>query len=199
MRTSLFTIIVLSTLCFCQCKPDQQATPVVHEEQATRALLTNEVNQLVGKWRIQESTIEPRQFNPYQTELAISKDTVLRDLATLTIQPAPTTNRLTQGWPSSSYTELEGTLDYGGRSYPVYISLVIPDEVTGTRNGVIKLWNFLPGNFKPEAEAVLFKKLGFFHTDFTLAAPSDSSVMHWRGTGQVSSIGLTHVKFIKQL
>ncbi|SOD91905.1 hypothetical protein [Spirosoma fluviale] len=198
MRKSLFVITILSTLCFFQCTPDQPATSVINKEQAARTLLDNEVNQLVGKWRIQESIVEPRQFNPYQVELAIVKDTVLRDLATLTIRPAATTNRLTQGWPSSHYTGLDGTLDYGSKSYPIYINLVIPDEVTSTGRGIVKLFNFLPGTFEPEAEAILFKKLGFFHTDFTLTTPSDSSVMHWRDTGQVSSIGLTQVKLIKQ-
>lgn len=208
MKTLFLFALLAITISLVGCKSRQADPQPVDNVKLGQELLNRKAKQLWGKWLIQDAAIAWKPYNPYFTELGISRDTVLHNLATLTIpEVTPViTNLSPQSYNYTFETELAGTLSYGSESYPVYLSLMtyvdFPNTDTNLDSHVvwIRLQNYkrtAPGLFTTD-ETNYFRKLGFFHTMFQRQASSTDTIVKWLGTGSVSALGLNEVTLVKQ-
>ncbi|MCK8493280.1 hypothetical protein M0L20_15540 [Spirosoma sp. RP8] len=208
MKKHLLIVLVSTVFGLSACKKEAELTPPVDNVQLGQTLLTKRAGQLTGKWLIDETSIAWKRFNPYFVELGITQDTVLRNLATLTISsPTQITHALSPQYIYDFKTELVCQLDYGGKSYPVYLTLSTAVDGKNTLSNVdsspvrMSLWSYPAGAYNtpiPDTNALLFRKLGFFHTTFEEKEGNNSSSRRWYGYSSESALGLQEVKLTKQ-
>ena len=197
MKTRPLTHSLLLAISFflIQCKSAPEPQPTL-DERAT-ALITVLRPRVTGTWQISTAQIKRRELGYFQVDPGITQDTVLRNLATLTLSPASVNNkRLPKEY--GPVLELEGTVAYGGKTYPIYGLLDVgPTRIagqSGLQGFVLLQYNFTSANFPPgstsrrvEVEEDYLHGVGLIGDNFSVEVAENQRTMTWRGLNRAIS------------
>jgi len=182
--------ILATTLCFAQCTKEEATpaktgtAPAVNYNQETIKLMNQLTPQMVGDWSLQRVHIKRQLYNVSQSEAGIKRDTVLQELAVLSIRQAAV-SRITPKDPR--YPDFECTIRYKGKAYPMYFSLLANAERvignTGPQAFFLLQYDFPAGTRFPEAEETYLESIGLVD-NFSVETTADPNTMTWRGLNQ---------------
>jgi hypothetical protein len=165
-----------------QCTPDKEVTPAFDYKKEEIKLMEEVALGLVGRWSFREVEVTYSVHKSMQgNRLGLSKDTTFRNLATLEIQPASII-RNTPKQPQ--YPEFEGTIQFRGKTYPIYFYLLPGPRVTSKEGPhaffLFNYW-FPDGMRIPEAEEIYLQNLGLAGENFSLEILPGQQTMIWKG------------------
>ncbi|MBC6610679.1 hypothetical protein H8B15_07080 [Hymenobacter sp. BT507] len=189
MKNYLHLSLLATALCFTQCtkeeavpaKPGTTAKPAINYDQESIKLMNQLTPQMVGDWSLQRVHIKRQSYNSSQSEAGIKRDTVLQELAILSIRQAavPRTNPKDLRHP-----DFDCTIQYKGKSYPMHFWLLASAEhvfdKTGPQAFFLLEYNFPSGTRFPEAEETYLKSIGLVD-NFSVETTADPNTMTWRG------------------
>lgn len=188
MKNSLFLGLAVISLLFLQCSQDGgSVTPVtpapqVDYEKVTIKLMDELAPQLLGRWTLRQVDIKVQSYNVNQKKLQLAKDTVLLNLATLTIRSA---TQLRMSPQDPRHPEFEGTIEFRGKTYPIGFYLLANAERVVSNKGpqahLLFEYRFPNGTRIPESEETLLNDLGVVGDNFSLEIVPGQSAMTWRG------------------
>lgn len=158
----------------CASTPEVLPTPTYAEKEA--AVLKQVAPQVAGQWTLTDVRYIPRPL--FQRPAGLPRDTVLAQLATLTIVPASVPR-------PSGRPEFEGQLTYRSKTYPVRFSLYAsPDRVVrdqGPPAYFLLEYNFPVGSHQTEPEEQFLQDIGLIGENFSLEAEAGQTTMQWKG------------------
>ncbi|ARK08955.1 hypothetical protein [Fibrivirga algicola] len=190
MRTYFF-VIALNTILFGQCTKPESATPRVDYDKESIKLMSEVAPQISGQWTMQEVAISHKKGDYYQQQAQITKDTVLKDIATLTIKPVSNSRFSPR---QAQHPEFEGNIQYGGKTYPIYFFLTASagriDKKTGPQASILFEYSFPSGSRLIEAEESYLKNAGIVNTNYSVEVVDSQPAMIWRGGKGVDQIRL---------
>lgn len=191
-RFLLSFLIATSVLQACQ---DKNVLPKIDYDKASIELMEGIKTQIVGRWSLHETHIKYQNYNNGQRQLHIKKDTTLLNLGTLVIQPAATSRYSPE---DPRLAEFEGSIEYGGKIYPVYFSLRANAEWIYSRKGPQAFlnfsYNFPIGVRFPEPEETFLGNIGLVYDTFSIKIGLEQSTMIWRGLNR----GIEQIELRKQ-
>ncbi|MBO3273016.1 hypothetical protein F1C16_13070 [Hymenobacter sp. NBH84] len=120
MKPFLRFALFAASLCFMQCT-QEEATPTIDYDQKSIELMNQLTPQIVGEWSLQRVSIKRQSHNGSQAEIGIKRDTVLQNLAILSIRQAavPRSNPKYLRHP-----DFDCTIQYKDKTYPLSFSLL---------------------------------------------------------------------------
>lgn len=144
---------------------------------------------MTGTWVIRQAQINQKELGYFQISPGITKDTVLQNLATFTLQPASAANkRLLKDNPA---LELEGFIELGSKTYPIYGQVIAGPSRFANQTG-LQGYIHLEYNFKPsdislggrpvEVEQDYLHGIGLISDNFSIEISNRSMI--WRGMGR---------------
>ena len=176
-------LLVIIGFGFAQCKqPAVVSDPVSFDygKSATK-IMTELKPQIVGTWTFQHVQIKPRDYAYALHGVNLSVDTTKQDFATVTIQPA----LVLHDTPDDPRTpQFEGTIQFQGKTYPVYLKTMANPErvVKGTGFAAIVRLDFNFPNGFSSSDPELFFLLHAGLTDvFSLEIGVNQETMIWKG------------------
>lgn len=166
-------VVLAVSLCFSQCSK-QEIKPTPTE---LTVKFVNELRpQFVGTWQIRQAQINYEELVSVYYSTGIRKDTLLQDLAVLSF-------RASSEKPSDGRVlELEGTLQFRAKEYPIYAKLYPTQNSTKRKGTLFMDYNFKGGNIdiaSPEVDYL--KSIGLIGDNLTVETTPDGSAMIWRG------------------
>ncbi|WP_460965847.1 hypothetical protein [Spirosoma litoris] len=168
----LFFTILITSLCFSQCQQKELLSP----SEQTAKFVDELKPQLIGSWVIQQAQIDHKKLLSLQYPVAIIKDTLIQNLATLTFQAS------SQIISDKRILELEGVLNFRNVALPIYAK-IYPIQ----NNSKLKGTMFLTYNFKgvddrvTSAEVDYLQSIGLTGDNFHVEINQDNPLMVWRG------------------
>lgn len=171
----LFFIPIL----FISCKKDVE---VGKEEKVdwnkSSIILMNELRpKLYGSWKIEQMHITP--YAPNTSEIGIFKDTLLNNVAELTINQVNNVGYYEKG------NDVTGTLKFKTKSYPVGFRMLPTGEQIFQNKGahVFALfeYRFPVGTHLTEPEENYLYNLTLINDTFEIEMSKDGKMMTWRG------------------
>lgn len=189
MKNYIRLSLLATTLCFTQCTKEEAtpaktgtvAKPAVNYDQESIKLMNKLVPHMLGDWSLQRVHIKRQPYNFSQTEIGIERDTVLQELAVLSIRQAavPRTNPKDLRHP-----DFDCTIHYKGKSYPMAFWLLANAEHvfnnTGPQASFLLRYNFPTGTRFPETEEKYLDSIGLVD-NFFVETTADPNTMTWRG------------------
>lgn len=158
--------------------------------------LMNELTpQMSGTWQLRRVEVKRQTYNNLQAQAGIRKDTVLQDLATLTLKPATKPRYMPK---NDRHAEFEGRIQRNGRSYPVSLYMSAEHGWLAKKTGPQAYFSF--GFFFPtephitEPEEALLSNLGLVDDVFTLETTVGQPTMIWKGLSR----GISQIDLQKQ-
>ena len=146
-----------------------------------------------GTWQLRRLCIKAQSYNTGQKELGLVRDTVFRDFATLSIQPAPSGRSI----PDPRYASFSGLLHFRTKTYPVRFEVsASPERLFNDRGpqGTFLLeYNFPVGSHRTEPEEQFLEYLGFINENFSLDVVAGQPTMTWRGLSR----GIDRIDLVK--
>lgn len=197
MKTTLLPLLFVLAL-FSQCRPpaaDVPATPKITYDQASIELMKEITPQIHGTWKIQRLQVRNLHGNPSLNQLGILFDSTFRDLATLTLYQARVPRTTPRDFRQS---EIDGTIEYKGKTYPIYFDLRANAEWIVAKKGekgfMLFDFNFPSGSWHyTEPEERFLQDIGMIGEVFALDIRPDKT-MTWRGLNR----GIQQVVLVKQ-
>ncbi|GAB3708504.1 hypothetical protein GCM10027592_43740 [Spirosoma flavus] len=185
---------VMLFLWFSQCSPDYGSTPKVNADQASIELQNELRPKLVGQWALPRVNLKYQDYNVFQKQLKISKDTSFSDLATITI--IPTTQPRTSP-RDKRVGEYDGTIRFRNKTYPIQFDLLAYSDWVYSQKGpqgtFLLMYKFPIGSHIPEDEETFLENIGLVGDNFILELTSDPGKMIWRGLNR----GLDRIELTK--
>ncbi|GAB3808643.1 hypothetical protein GCM10028819_48130 [Spirosoma humi] len=190
-----FLFIGISSLLLGQCTQPESAPPKIDFDKESVKLMSEVAPKLIGQWTMQEVAIRYRKNDYYQSQAQITKDTVLKNIATLTIN-AVSASRFDP--PQAKHPEFEGHIQYGTRTYPIYFYLLASAgrivNKTGPQASFLFEYNFPNGSHLVEPEEAYLKNVGIVNDNFSVEVIDGQPVMIWRGGNQ----GVDQIRLVKK-
>lgn len=173
----LFLFISLGLL---QCtRYENQPIPSI--KQRSIDLMRELKPKLAGTWEVGPVQIKHKNLGYFQVPSGITKDTVLPNLAQITLQPASGPNQRTP--LGEQYAEFTGTLQIGTKTFPIYASMMAGPsrQTTGQLQGYLGLqYNFPIGDVhRTSVEEDYLGGIGLMNDTFSVEV--GESEMIWRG------------------
>jgi hypothetical protein len=190
---SLFLLIAVGFgLVQCTLSGPPPDPPRIDYDKESIKLMSELTPQVAGTWNLRQVQIKRQSFNGPQAQLGILKDTVFQNLATLVLYPATKSRSIPRDY---RYAEFEGTIQYSGKTYPVYFYLVANAswvvKKTGPQAFFLFDYNFSDGWHQTEVEERFLSDLGLVGDNFLLETTINQPRMIWRGLNRgVSQIDL---------
>lgn len=172
-------------LCFSQCRQQNEPTPT----ELTIKFVDELRPQFLGIWYIREAQIKYRELAPVYYPTGITRDTLLRDLATVTFQPAPATTS------DPRVLRLDGMIRFRSKDYPIQAELY-PFQNAGLQKGVMFV-NFNFGetiNDFPPADIDYLYGIGLVGDNFAIDIVLGEPTMTWRGLGRAITSAILYKK-----
>jgi hypothetical protein len=181
MKTYLFITGIISLL-FGQCTQPESATPRIDYDKESVKLMSEVAPKLIGQWTLQEVAIKYKKGDYYQSQAQITKDTVLTNVATLTIRNV---SKSRFDPPQAKHPEFEGSIQYGTRTYPIYFYLLASTErivnKTGPQASFLFEYNFPNGSRLVEPEEAYLRNVGLINDNYSVELVDGQPAMIWRG------------------
>jgi hypothetical protein len=182
MKNCFWLSLIVVSFLFAKCAPNKEVTPTLDYKKEEIKLMEEVALGLVGRWNFREVEVNYQLHKLIQgNRLELSKDTTFKDLATLDIQPA-SKNRFNPKQPQ--HPEFEGTLQFQGKTYPVYFYLLAGPRVTSKEGPhaffLFDYW-FPDGMHIPEAEEIYLQNMGLTGENFSLEILPGQQTMIWKG------------------
>lgn len=182
MKSYFLSLVLLFGLLCVQCSNKADVAPKVDYDQVSRDLMQAIAPQLVGTWTMRQVHVTYQRGNYYQAQIPITADTLLRDFATLTLQPAATPRLSPE---QAQYPEFEGTLSFRNKSYPIYLQLRANPERVVQQQGPQAFFmfetNFPVGSRMMDPEERFLRNLGLLYDNYSLAFTEGQPTMVWQG------------------
>lgn len=195
MKINLLVLFALLNLLSWRCSPNESVAPVkVDYDQASSQLMQELAPQIVGQWNLRQVQVKYKNESG-QRELKITKDTTFQNLATLTIIPA----KIPRSSPVDTRRgEYDGTISYGGKTYPVSFDMLANPEWIVSKKGpqtfFLFQYHFPNGSHFTEPEENFLQNVGLVGDNFTLEVISGEPKMIWRGLNR----GIERIDLIRQ-
>lgn len=190
----LRTLLLSTSVWWSACSQRSTPAPKLDYDQASRALMQTVAPQLVGTWTLRQVQVTRQPLNYYQNLLAIKRDTLFQDLATLTLAPAKTPR---QQPADARYPEVEGQLHFRGHDYPVYFQLrAHPDQVVdqqGPQALFLLETNYPVGSRQRDAGEEWLTHLGLLGDNYSLELVAGQPRIYWRGLSR----GVSRIDLVK--
>ncbi|GAA4042643.1 hypothetical protein GCM10022409_30720 [Hymenobacter glaciei] len=188
-------MLLVSGLLFAQCSRTSEPAPKVDYDQKSAKIVQAVSPVVVGDWTLRRVHITAQPHNSGQRELGIVRDTTFENLATLSIQSAP--SRHSSGDPR--YAHFTGLLRFRTKTYPIQFELsaspqhLFHDE--GPQAVFLFEYNFPVGSHLTEPEEHLLQyNLGLIGDHFSLeVVPGQFNAMTWRGLSR----GIDKIELVK--
>jgi hypothetical protein len=178
------------TNCFREAAP----APKLDYDQASRKLMQTLAPQVVGTWTLRQVQVSFQPYNPHHALLPLRGDTLLQNLATLTLATAKTPR---SARADARYPEFEGQLHFRGQDYPIYLQLLAsPDQVVNHRGPQAHFLfetNYPVGSRQRDAGEEWLTNLGLLYDNYTLELVAGHPLMHWRGLNR----GVSRIDLVK--
>ena len=190
-----FLLLASGALCSqCAKTPEVAPPPKLDYDQRSTEIVQGVSPAVAGDWTLRRVYVQAQAYNVGQKELGIKRDTVLRDFATLSVQPAPSGRSPVD----LRYAKFAGVLHYRTKTYPVQFELrAAPTRVvgnTGPQALFIFDFNFSIGSHPTEPEEQFLRYLGLIGDNFSLeVVPGQPGMMTWRGLSR----GLDRIELVK--
>lgn len=194
MKTHFLFIGIISLL-FGQCTQPESAAPKIDFDKESVKLMSGIAPKLIGKWTMQEVAIRYKKGDYYQNQAQITKDTVLENIATLTINPV---SKSRYDPPQAKHPEFEGSIQYGTKTYPIYFSLLASAgrivNKTGPQASFLFEYNFPIGSHLVEPEEAYLKNVGIVNDNYSVEIVDGQPVMIWRGANR----GVDQIRLVRK-
>lgn len=181
-RYSYWLLLLAAGPLFCQCSQAPEATPKTDYRQAGVTLMQQLTPQLTGTWDLRRVAVKLLRSDYYQKRAGVTKDTVFQNFAVLAIAPAVASRYAPR---DPQYGEFEGTLQYGGKTFPVYFALRVAAEYASTSRGPQAgfsfEFNYPPGAYPLDLDRRFLTDLGVAGDNFYLETTPGQPSMTWRG------------------
>jgi hypothetical protein len=182
MRLFLPTVLLGLTCSLTNCSQRSDPAPKLDYDQASRELMQTLAPQVVGTWTLRQVQVSFQSYNPHHALLPLRGDTLLQNLATLTLVAAKTPRNARA---DARYPEFEGQLYFRGHDYPVYLQLLAsPDQVVnhqGPQAHFLLETNYPVGWRQRDAGEEWLTNLGLLADNYSLELVAGQPLMHWRG------------------
>ena len=183
MKNYCCPLLIIIGLLFAQCSHTApEVVPMIDYKNKSITLMEKLAPQLVGKWQFRQVVVNYQTHKSIQgNRLGLSKDTVFRDLATLEIYPAAKLRILPV---QPEHPQFEGTLQFRGKTYPVYFYLLAGPRVMtqqGPHATFFFTYNFSEPMRIPEKEEILLETIGLMGENFSLEMHPRRQHMFWKG------------------
>jgi hypothetical protein len=169
MRLFLPTVLLGLTYSLTNCSQRLDPVPKLDYDQASRELMQTLAPQVVGTWTLRQVQVSFQPYNPHHALLPLRGDTLLQNLATLTLAAAKTPRNARV---DARYPEFEGQLHFRGHDYPVYLQLLAsPDQVVnhqGPQAHFLLETNYPVGSRQRDAGEEWLTNLGLLYDNYTL-------------------------------
>ncbi len=175
----LLCFFAFAILCACNKKDVLVSDPKVDFNSASVKLMDSIRPALYGTWQMQEVKVVP--FQTSVGEIGIYKDTVLKNLATLTINHIDyNTNELYR-----RQNDVTGTLTFGSKTYPVGFTMNASANriyhKTGPQVFGLFEYRFPSGLHITEKEEMYLIYLTLIGENFEMQLSDDGKSMQWKG------------------
>jgi hypothetical protein len=194
MRTYFFIIGIISFL-FGQCTQPESATPKIDFDKESVKLMSEVTPKLIGQWTLQEVSVSYKKGDYYQNQAQITKDTVLTNVALLTIR---TVSKSRFDPPQAKHPEFEGSVQYGTKTYPIYFYLIASGgriiNKTGPQASFLFEYNFPNGTRLVEPEEAYLRNVGIVNNNFSVELVDGQPSMVWRGGNR----GVDQIRLVKK-
>jgi hypothetical protein len=194
MRLFLPTVLLGLTCSLTNCSQRLDPAPKLDYDQASRELMQTLAPQVVGTWTLRQVQVSFQPYNPHHALLPLRGDTLLQNLATLTLAAAKTPR---SARADARYPEFEGQLHFRGHDYPVYLQLLAyPDQVVnhqGPQAHFLLETNYPVGSRQRDAGEEWLTNLGLLYDNYTLELVAGQPLMHWRGLNR----GVSRIDLVK--
>ncbi|RRA98659.1 hypothetical protein [Larkinella rosea] len=198
-KTFLFFLTTVGLFCSeCTRKDITIPKPVVSKvdyDQVSIELMQDLAPQIVGTWTLQKVLVKhnPRLYT--RTYVKLTGDSTFLNLAKLTIQPAAVPRSIPRDLRRGEY---DGTLEYGGKTYPVQFDLRADFSWLVNRKGpqgiFLFQYRFPNGSHIVEPEEAFLKDLGLIDDNFSLEISAGKPAMVWHGFNR----GVERIDLVKQ-
>ncbi|GAB3796966.1 hypothetical protein GCM10028819_15550 [Spirosoma humi] len=167
--------LVVLALCFffSQCR-QQESGPTPTE---LTIKFVNELRpKLIGTWQMRQAQISHKNLVSVYYSTGITKDTLLQDLAILSLQPS-------SGIQSDArILELEGSLQFRAKEYPIYAKLYPIQNDTKLIGTMFVDFNFKEAGLNiTSPEVDYLQSIGLIGENFSVETTLGESSMTWRG------------------
>ncbi|KAA9352950.1 hypothetical protein [Larkinella humicola] len=199
MRISFYLLAAMGLFCS-QCTQQYTATPKpvtpkIDYDQVSIQLMQNLAPEIIGTWTLQKVVVKHNPRRYFREHVKLTKDSTFLNLATLTIRPAAVARSTPRDIRRGEY---DGTIEYGGKAYPVQLNLRADFGWLVNREGpqAISLfeYHFPNGTRIVEPEEAFLKDLGLINDNFSIEVINGQRKMVWRGFDR----GVEQVDLVKQ-
>ena len=196
MKTNLLFVAILLSLAGWRCSPDKPVvSPKFDFDKTSTQLMKDLAPQIVGQWKLRQVQVKYRANDYYQTKANITKDSTLRDLATLTIVPAAVPRTSPRDLRRGEY---DGTIQYRNKTYPIQFDLMAnPDWLVhqkGPQAFFLFDYHFPVGSHLTESEEAFLQNIGLIGDNFSLETTLGQPTMIWRGLNR----GINQIDLVRQ-
>jgi hypothetical protein len=194
MRFLLSTALLGFACSLTNCSREATPAPKVDYDQASCALMQTLAPQVVGTWTLRQVQVsfQPRGYG--HALVPLRGDTLLQNLATLTLAAAKTPRRVPA---DARYPEFEGQLRFRGQDYPVYLQLRAHATRLVKQQGPQALFlfetNYPVGSRQRDAGEEWLLNLGLLQDNYSLELVAGQPLMHWRGLNR----GVSRIDLVK--
>ena len=175
------------------CTPKAEPEPKIDYQQLMTQIMKDLSPQLIGTWNLREVRVKLRSPG-YGNPLNLTKDSIFRNLATMTIVPATKPRTLPIDPRRGEY---EGTIRYRNKTYPIRLNMW-PSTWVYERKGpqafLLLDYNFPEGIRTTESEEQFLVDLGLVYDTFSLETTIGQPTMKWVGLNR----GIDRIEFVKQ-
>ncbi len=174
----IITLFFVSVL-FLSCKKNGEVSKPEKVDWNTSSitLMNNLRPKLLGTWKIEEIHVTP--YAPNTSEIGIYKDTLLNNVAELTI------SRINNDSNYETGNDVTGFLRFKTKSYPVgFRMLPTPQHIFENKGpqvfGLFE-YRFPVGTHLTEPEEDYLRNLTLINNNFEIEMSKDGKVMTWKG------------------
>ena len=194
MRLLLPAVLLGIAYSLTNCSQRSDPAPKLDYNQASRELMQILAPQVVGTWTLCQVQVSFQPYNPHHALLPLRGDTLLQNLATLTLAAAKTPR---SARADARYPEFEGQLHFRGHDYPIYLQLLAyPDQLVnhqGPQAHFLFETNYPVGSRQRDAGEEWLLNLGLLDDNYTLELVAGQPRMHWRGLNR----GVSRIDLVK--
>lgn len=198
---NLFLFFLITAGLFCgQCTRHDTVTPKpvaskIDYDQVSIQLMQNLAPQIVGTWVLQKVHVKHDPKLYVREKVKLTKDSTFLNLAVLTIQLATVPRSIPRDYRRG---EFDGTLEYGGKTYPVQFDLRADHGWLVNKKGpqgiFLFQYHFPNGSHIVEPEEAFLKDLGLIDDNFSLEVSAGKPAMIWRGFNR----GVEQIDLVKR-
>ncbi|GAB3911454.1 hypothetical protein GCM10028803_52930 [Larkinella knui] len=172
----------------------QTVSPKIDYDQVSIQLMQDLAPRIIGTWTLQKVYVKHNPKLYFRDQVKLTKDSTFLNLARLTIRPAAVPRSIPRDYRRG---EFDGTLEYGGKTYPVQFDIRADYgwliNKKGPQGIFLFQYHFPNGSRIVEPEEAFLKDLGLIDDNFSMEVSDGQPTMVWRGFNR----GVEKIDFVK--